>query len=94
MGGNESDLLLDIFGFKDFVEVLDADLAAGTGCVGRIVGPSASVNTPAIAVVLLLNSILHTEAAHEHDLTSGFSEGGNLWFGEPPLITFLGVVIE
>lgn len=76
-------LLVDVLGFENFVEVLDDDLTTRAGRVRAVVGPACSVNTPSSAAVDFFELFEHIKAADKDDLAAGFAEGWDFGIGVP-----------
>ena len=71
----ESNLLLDVFGLENLIEVLHADRAVQV--VGRVVGPALGFDGPASPVVFTVHPFVDAEPADENDLAADLAEGGD-----------------
>ena len=77
--------LVDGLGLHDLVEVLHADVAAGTHGAGRVVGPDVAVDAPAFAAPFFLQGFVEREAAHQDDLAARLAQARDAGLGEPGL---------
>lgn len=79
----ELDFLVNVLRVHDLVEVLHADVAAWTGCVGGVVGPGLGVDAPACAVPFIAQAFFESEAAEEDDFVARFADGRDAGCGVP-----------
>ena len=89
--GGVLDLLGHVLALHDLVEVLDADVAAGGGGAGRVVGPDRGADAPALAVPEPLHAVVEVEAAEQYGFAARFAEERDSGLREPLLQ--VGVVV-
>lgn len=91
MTSAEVDLLLDVLALANLVEVLYADLTTAALAVLAVVGPSSGVNAETTVVVLLLEGVIHVEAADEDDATTSLTKSGDAGVSVPSVALLIDV---
>lgn len=74
---------VDILRLEHLVEILNANVAARACTIRGIVRPRFGIDAPTRAVPFVLQAVVEREAPHQHDLVSGFAEGGDPRGGKP-----------